>query len=304
MTINPDDLLIFKVRKEARGRTGRIGTYVSSRPQAKKSQTYESIEGPARPAYTPPSVGEHYVETAVKEEVEPFAAQQLLSKKGAAKTTKKQGESREAAKGLFCAWHPWRQAYALCNYCHRPFCFEDIAEHAGNYYCLEDMGAATANGGAEEETRMVYNRLSIVSGTLLMLTFVLFLYFASGQVTYIFGYASNIGPAAFFTHINYTYGIALAETVATVLSFIAAVFILAQSSKGFGLGLAVGLVNTALFSYSYLNSGTIYMAIISAVAFVALIALAYSRATYAAEETETTYGAQDYQTAWPNPGRF
>ena len=70
--------------------------------------------------FVSPGVSSSVIEEAV-EAAGGNMSQMSDKKKG---KTHSEEESEEADQGLSCVWHPWRPAYAICNYCHRPFCFE------------------------------------------------------------------------------------------------------------------------------------------------------------------------------------
>ena len=192
------------------------------------------------------------------------------------------GKERDEAKGKFCEWHPWRPAYAVCDYCHRPFCYEDTVEFSHGYYCLEDIDKVSENFA--QEMYASYSGISLISAGLFLFAFIAFVYFASGQLAYIFQAVSSSGLPNFLANLNYSYGSALLGLVVTGVGLFAAIFILIQSDKGFAIGLITGLAETVLFSYQFLSSGLLYMGIISAIGLVALILLAYSKVSYEVPE--------------------
>ncbi|MGI0133918.1 MAG: hypothetical protein ACREBW_03050, partial [Candidatus Micrarchaeaceae archaeon] len=217
------------------------------------------------------------------------------------KETRSESESIASAKGLFCTWHPWRPAYAVCGYCHRPFCFEDTTEYNGSLYCLEDIDKVSA--GRVEETGMEYNNISIVASTLMFATFLAFMYFANAQLGYIIGYANSIGFFRFIGTITASYGLALLGAITTFFTLISAILILTQSRKGYYIGLAAGFANVALFSYQFLNTSTVYLLAISILSFASLVTLAYSRSMF--EQKEMPYlETKQYGVEWPNAGKF
>lgn len=237
---------------------------------------------------------------AMKTSTGEFAAKELLATKGQAQT-RTEADSIAAAKNMFCTWHPWRPAYAVCNWCHRAFCFEDTTEYNGALYCLEDIDKVSA--GMVAKTGSEYNNISILASTLMFVTFLAFLYFDNAQLGYIVGFANSVGFLNFVSAITESYGFALIEAVTTFFALVAAILILAQSRKGYFIGLGSGLVNVALFSYQYLSTSTLYLLVISILAFASLITLAYSRSIF--EEKEIPYlETKQYGVEWPNAGRF
>ena len=192
------------------------------------------------------------------------------------------GRELEEAKGKFCAWHPWRPAYAICDFCHKPYCYEDTVEFSRGYYCLEDIDKISENYA--QELYASYSGIGFIAAGLFMFAFIAFVYFASGQLAYIFNSIMSIGWPAFVANINYSYGSALLGLVITVTGVASAVLIVIQSNKGFAVGLMAGLAETALFSYQFLSSGLLYMGILSAMGLVALMLLAYSKVSYEVPE--------------------
>ncbi|MDE1869260.1 MAG: hypothetical protein KGH60_04850 [Candidatus Micrarchaeota archaeon] len=239
------------------------------------------------------------LEAAVEAETGELTAKEILGKRQ--RETKSEAESIAAAKNQFCAWHPWRPAYAVCSYCHRPFCYEDTTEYNGALYCLEDIDKVSA--GIVEKTGLEYNNISIVASTLMFVTFLAFMYFANAQLGYIVGFANSVGFIRFVSGLTLSYGLALLGAITTFFTIIAAILILAQSRKGYYIGLGAGFVNVALFSYQYLNTSTLYLLVISILAFASLVTLAYSRSAF--EEKEIPYlETKQYGVEWPNAGRF
>ncbi|EQD58270.1 hypothetical protein B2A_04436, partial [mine drainage metagenome] len=107
----------------------------------KESAPAENLGEVAKETYVPPSEGYTQVATALGNILGTSETESLMGDKEK-RITKGEREEREAAEGMYCVWHPWRSAYAICHYCHRPFCFEDLVESNGNYYCLEDIDKA------------------------------------------------------------------------------------------------------------------------------------------------------------------
>ena len=99
---------------------------------------------------------------------------------------KGRADSREMARGLFCSVHQFRHAYALCAYCHRPFCFEDIVEYQKDYYCIEDIDRVTAR--YTEKLTNEYSISSLITSFIMIGGFVLFFYYSNGQLGYMFTY--------------------------------------------------------------------------------------------------------------------
>ncbi|MGC8687180.1 MAG: hypothetical protein ACP5RM_00580 [Candidatus Micrarchaeia archaeon] len=268
------------------------------------NQQYETGNGLGY-VINPPSEDE--VEEALGVSVDRAATTAMVSSKKKYKNTRSEQESREAAMGLYCTWHPWRPAYAVCAYCHRPFCFEDLTEANGNYYCLEDIDKVVAKG--DSTVYVKYNNLGIVSASLLLASFVVFIYFAEPQILYMIKYSNSVGILEFLSKFGGNFGYVFLGVLLSILMVVAGVLIFVQSRRSFIVGLFVSFGSVALFSYQYLSTGTMYAAIVSVTSFAGLVSLLYSRTAYEgseiedfAEEAESP--GEVYPTEVPNIGRF
>jgi len=270
-------------------------------------QEEESLEESKNFVVQEPS--EEEVEESISMITDRAATSAMVSKKGrAARASKNEEESREAAQGLYCVWHPWRPAYAICAYCHRPFCFEDIVESNGNYYCLEDIDKVAAEPATSVYVK--YNNLSIVSASMLLIAFIMFLYFGSGQIISMIKFSSAVGILAFAAKLNGVYGFVFFSTIMSIFVFVAAVLIFFQTKRSFAFGLLVSFINLAAFSYEYLSTSVTYEALVSIASFAGLISLLYSRSAYEGEEEEellkepSMEPGELYPAEVPNVGKF
>ena len=342
MAIDPDALLIFQARededddqkkKQAAKKEGKtpvatlpasdaeLALPKQSHQQQKKSRPKENVPLRMKAAknneqrHTSPQ--EELAETSIFRDnriatnpadptVNIYANNEYITKKVAEGQGKAQ-MSREAARGRNCVWHPWREAFAICTYCHRPFCFEDTMEYGNEYYCLEDIDSASST--YKEKLASTGNTIGIISGILLMIGFLVFFYFSNGQVIFVVGYLYKVGLSYFIGHINYSYALALIDSVLMVLALITAVLVFTQSRKSFMLGILVCLSSVALFSYQYISTFTTYLIVMDALMLLGFITLLISR-TATSEGTDSrrlissTRNTQSNITRWPNVGRF
>ncbi len=216
---------------------------------------------------------------------------------------KKQQESRDAARGQTCSWHPWREAYATCGFCNRFFCFQDIIEFNRNYYCLDDIDKVSPKFVENVSSRS--NNLWLVSGLLLMAAFFVFFYFANAQLIYVLQYLHKVTIFYFLASINYSYVFALLGGLFTSLALISALLLFVRSPKGFYLGVFVCLGSVALFSYQYTGTATAYLGVVDALMFLAFAVLIYSRTGYTLEEMRSPISALAKNPInWPNAGKF
>jgi hypothetical protein len=315
MAINPESLLIFRAREEEEAaeeekkKQTNKPTVLNAHPQDKGTEqagNANEAQGQSGPVQEIPKANRGFFGSKAKTTWEnpPTLPPEEFSKPKIPKKPK-QEDSRAAAKGRKCVWHPWREAYAICSLCNRPFCFQDMIELNKEYYCLEDMDKVPM---LTEDVRIYQNyNLTLISGILLMLSFLTFFYFSNSQVLYIVSYLHRVGLPFFLTQINYSYAIALIESLVMVICLVAGVSLFVRSKKGYYLSLFMCLVTVVLFSYQYTNTTTLYLGVIAAICFVSFISLLFSNTTYSetSEKSKTpTHAIANEQIIWPNVGKF
>ena len=216
---------------------------------------------------------------------------------------KSKAQSREIAKKLFCAWHPWRRAHAICAHCHRPFCYEDLAEYKDGYYCLEDIN--TVMQSYIQKLHVTYNATSLISTILMLAAFLVFVYYARGQLTYVLTYAYEQGLIGLIQTVRWAYILVFMELAVMVASMVSALYAATGSKKGNIAGILAGVIGVILFTYLYLTTGTQYFAMTAGLEFLAFLAFVYS-----ASAEVRIYRQQDVSTEpnntllWPNATRF
>lgn len=309
MPLSPDDLLIFKVRAgTGKAEEKPAATQGIQQPQIPVREAVQAVQAPIsrpQPQQIPVREVVQGVQTPVQARPQPFSREKIapevapqvygpegtpqqaaelraVEKAPAAQTGKALESGLEGAKGQFCAWHAWRPAYAVCNYCHRPFCYEDIEELNTEYYCLEDIDKVSKTHAEGVYTR--FTNISLVSAVMLMLVFGIFVLFANAQLAYVINAVRTLGLPQFVSGLNLSYETLLVEAALTFLSLVSAIMIVMQAKRAFWIGTAACIGNVGLFSYLFLGSGTTYIALITGVSFAGLITLAYSRVSYSAED--------------------
>jgi hypothetical protein len=267
----------------------------------------ENIGEVAKETYVPPSEGYTQVEAALGNILGASETESLMGDKEK-RVTKSEREEREAAEGMYCVWHPWRSAYAICHYCHRPFCFEDLVESNGNYYCLEDIDKA----GAEQESlsgmRKLPLNLNIVSGIIFMVPMVIVLLFSGNGLAEAITFAQRVGFFTFISNVTFTYAAAMLGILLAFFCFIAGVMIFVGSKKSTWLGLSSDVLTSIFFLYVFVDAHEIYALAGAAIMLAGLAILVYSRITYqpSAEELskELKANAAEAPIEFPNAGRF
>lgn len=219
-------------------------------------------------------------------------------------------QNREAAGGLTCVQHPWRSAYAVCGYCHRPFCFEDTTNLNGNYYCFDDLDKVASK--PIEAMINQYNKLSLVSALLFIVPFFIFLYYTN--VTGVFAQMStyltsnavvNATKIALVSGFNAKYEAPLEGILLTFLGMVCGFLIMLKSRASFLLSLGIGLLMIAFFGYSYLAApAAYYFGVLLVITLLAIILLALSRNYIGGQEDVHMPEHVADQMAFNNTGRF
>ena len=215
------------------------------------------------------------------------------------KVSKNEKSEMAAAKGLSCVNHPWRQAYATCKYCSRPFCYADLMEHDGNFYCIEDLDQATDKKAAKGSSLGAF---AIIAAILFIVNSGVLAYFAPGQIFFV-GDKLLAGQFSIFIATNsQAYYLELANFAVFVLGIVSCFAILSKKNAGFFFGAIVAAVSAVIISYQYLNDSTYYLLGMSVIAFVEIVMLTFSRMSAGREIEEEELNPMDID--WPRPEVF
>jgi hypothetical protein len=323
MALDPDDLIIFKVREEESEKNIKKKKGEKKQPEnaskvdvpqkqteipkkeveipaVKKEEIqpheehYEEYKEKQQAQLSTPKYAEKNIEEIPKNEIIFYtvtpteAAEEMVTgpnlenkiveiKNELGKKSLSAKESKRIGKHLACTWHPWRQAYAICDYCRRPFCYEDLVEHNGLYYCLEDIDKVS---NIKETELIKYNNFRILSSTMLFFVFFIFLYFNYNSIITIPAQLQRVGLNAFFENIFTPLGYMIAKTTLILLSLIISFAITADFKKSFAMLSIVGTLTALLFGYLYIETNIFYYIIIAILSLASIILLAYSRASY------------------------
>jgi len=213
--------------------------------------------------------------------------------------TKTEKESMDSAKDLMCVNHPWRPAYAICDYCKRPFCYADLVEYNGKFYCLEDIDKVTKNFEVSAEAEM--NPFIIASGAAFIVNALILAYFVYPQVAYFSEQAAKIGLANFIYTINYSYMLSVLNLIAVLLGIAAGALLFLKLSKNI-YSIFMGVAMLIISSYIYLISNALYLLAVTIIAAVAVGMLAYGRIPASAGATEEELKPTEIE--WPRLETF
>lgn len=318
MAYNPDDLLIFRMREMPPNRKITPRERVAQRPVVVEApeeseearglraslQTTEAVREETEP--TKPTTKEEMAEITRIRQLEKLAGAPVQPVEGAAGKQKRrfsrgQKAAIAAAKGLACVNHPWRAAYAICDYCDRPFCYADLVEFNHNYYDLEDIDKVTSKKGISK--KLPLNTFAKASSIFFILNAFVLAYFIYPQTLFITNYIYKVGINKFLYSLNYSYGISLVNTAMIILSLVAGVIILMQPENGFYLSGLIGAFILSIASYEYLSNTLLYLLVISVMALLSIGTLAYSRMS-ATTIGYTTENIKPTDVEWPRLESF
>jgi len=213
--------------------------------------------------------------------------------------TKTEKDSMESAKGLMCVNHPWRPAYAICDYCKRPFCYADLVEYNNKFYCLEDIDKVTKNPGGAGEAEM--NPFILAAGAIFIANAIILAYFVYPQIAYFTDQMTKIGLANFISTINYSYMLSLLNLIAVILGLSAGVVLFVKLDKNI-YSIFMGVVMLIISSYIYLISNALYLLAVTVIAFIAIGSLAYGRIPSGISTEEKELRPTDIE--WPRLESF
>ncbi len=275
MTVNPDDLLIFKMR----GMT----SAQRKQPEAKAQRAAEGPEGAAQ--------------KEVKQRKPLFAPKP--------KRERKPEIEKEARKPVYT--QPEKEQPKLIN----PYSEEDetrlreletleqrVALYANPPAGLEaERHDAKSRGGEAEK-----NGFSTLTGVLLVSNAIIFGYFIYPQAIFLVGYAVQNGIATLLFQLSYEYGTSLVNLILTLMSALSGLLMIANVRRSHLLGGATGSIMLLAISFEYLTSNADYLLVVSVIAFVSIVSLAYGRMSAASiGESEAVIPEE---VAWPRMETF
>jgi hypothetical protein len=287
MASDSEALLIFKMRGMSSERSepqpGQIMEYKEELPQVEEEKAKppeQKPRAPEKPERRPSPISAEAARASIYYNEggsypDPMKYYKEAVKEGSGKVEEVQqarpmgrANSKAMARGRYCTAHPFRNAYAICSYCHRPFCFEDIMEYQKDYYCIEDLDRITAEHS--EKLSYEYSTSSLITSFILIGSFLVFVYFANGQLGYIFGYIAS-SPLLFLGNINLVYVIGLISLAVMIVGLAAAIYILLGSRQGHIAAATISMVAVLFFASQYVGTGTPYFAVVAVLQFAAFL---------------------------------
>ncbi|MGC8479416.1 MAG: O-antigen polymerase [Candidatus Micrarchaeia archaeon] len=212
-----------------------------------------------------------------------FSEDLLLSPDSTGKTSNKKrpeknkasNQKEESVDGLACINHPWRSAYAMCSYCHRPFCYADIAKSGGKNYCLEDIDEVSKVQSVLVKKIYIYN---YIAGIIFLLSIGILLYYSYPQIHYSFSNMllsiKNLGILNFIKSININYLFEIRNLLILVFTVIGSLFLFMKSEKATIIATLFLAAITFLVSYTYLSTNVYYFLYLFMVYVLTMVVLA------------------------------
>ena len=301
MTIDPDELLIFKNRKE-----------LEKKPQETKApeKTEEQLPAVERPqelmAYQPSPASAPPEQQTQKQQPTQQArpAQQKRRQPRPARAAKPQEapkEQKQDISKIACTNHPWRPSYALCSYCGRPFCYADTMNFHGKIYCIEDIDQAARIQlqTSEPPTSFLYLTSLLFASCAVMLVYLIY-----QPAIYVLGEFVHAGLSLALLGLINRYLFITLEMLIVVLNFVAAVLIIRRTTRIFAFGAVVITLSLMVLSYVYLSSNAqnLYLALALTVINVAILSLARMSTVGAFGTAQLERAAGGIE--WPRPESF
>ena len=304
MTIEPDnDLIIFKERlnKDKGKQADKVKEDSGKTVKKNESESLKKMKNNVALSYVTEKESTEEVKNAIVDQLgSEYEATEILGKSHK-KHIDTEKESRKAAKGLFCVWHSWRDAYAICDYCRRPFCFEDLIEQSGRYYCLEDINYAAT----------MYNKgynlsAALLAGMLLFIPIIIVIYLNNSTLINMLSYINNVGVQQFINAPKILYVNTIFEFIISLLSFIAGLVMVIGSRRSAGFSIFSSVLLFSFFIYVYIQTHAMLPLFVAIVGIVAFFLIVYSRSGYSDETLPYNYSRPESQQNldWPEVGNF
>ena len=185
-----------------------------------------------------------------------------------------------------CINHPWRHAYAKCNYCKRPFCYADLVEYSGLQFCLEDASKAGTTPKSEPITP---NRFTYLSSLIFLGVSIAVLYYTYPQIGLLFTTAYSGGIQSIPLLLTYSYAVVLFTTVFIALGIISSILVLSNSAKLYYASAMILVFMLLFFMYEYLTTATTssnYLFYVNIALFCNMLVLALDRFSYMGTSSE------------------
>jgi hypothetical protein len=285
VTVNPDDLLIFKMR----GMRTKPKKVKAVREKAKpKQQPQPEIQPRAveQPEAAPqPEVG-----------MQPEAAAQPELEAQPAPPPEEAAPAPEAAAP---ASQPAAAETPPEGIKAEEETTPEESERLYGYAPLEGRApkAEAAKPTAAKEKAPSINPFGLVTGILFIANGILFGYFTYPQALFLASNAVSLGLPSFIATLNYDYAISIVNFALVMLTLIGGLVMVMKPKMGHLVG---GFVNSAVIlavTFEYLNSSTNYLLAVNGIAFLSIVMLVYARMSSVAAIEEEEENPEEF--GWP-----
>ncbi len=207
----------------------------------------------------------------------------------------------------YCVNHPWRMAYTTCEICKLPFCYVDIMEHEGKFYCLTDIDAVLkkdSTSQARVSEGGVHNSFSMLASVLLIVNSAVLGVFGYPQIVSVSTAALNEGVLHFILSINQLYYAPLSMAFIILFGLFASYGVTRRSTTIFGIAFMIIFASLFLVVYEYLNTEVDYFLPSGMLLVISMMFSAYSRMSAFRESgnrVEMPSSALNWPKAGPGP---
>ena len=283
--VNPDNLLIFKMR--------------GMQPKPKKEK---AVKEKPKPEAQPPAT--------VEPEPKPAAAPLEVETPAAVAQPQQAPPSPqpEEVEAVGAAPAPALQAAAPQVQTEATRAEEETTpEESERLYGYAPLEAHTQQAGiakpkAAEEKAEAINVFGLLTGVLFIANGIIFGYFTYPQAIFLASNVAAIGLPSFIATLNYNYAISLVNVTLILLTLIGGLVMVMKPKMGHLIG---GFVNSAVIlavTFEYLNSSTNYLLVVNGIAFLSIVMLVYARMSSVAALEEEEENPEQF--SWPRVEAF
>ncbi|MGA3020358.1 MAG: hypothetical protein ABSD68_00190 [Candidatus Micrarchaeales archaeon] len=246
MPVNPDDILVFKLR-------------------GMKTKEVKQPEAPAptpAPSHVSPEIPEA-TESMKKEKAEPRG---LFRRKPKVKEAKKEKIEEVEAQ-------PYVEEHKIKE-------VENLERSVETEYMPVERGGIGVPHKKESGIP------AAVTGIIFIFNALVFAYFIYPESLFVINYVQHIGIYSFINSVNFPYDIPIINMTLVALSFLSGLLMMIRIRGSHMIGGVIGSLMTLAVTYEYLNSNANYLFIVSIVSFISVGSLVYSRMASVSEASK------------------
>lgn len=269
MPVNPDDLLIFKMRG-MRTKPKKV----KAKPKAKKAPAAQPEEAALQPEMV--AQPQPMMQPAQPHEEVSIAAAAPSVTEAAPKTGAKPEEETTPEES------------------ERLYGYAPLEERA-------QKAKAPSRPKAEEKAPTI-NVFAYLTGILFIVNAAIFGYFTYPQAIFLANQALVVGMSSFIATLNLDYVVSLVNLALVLLSLLVGIVVVTSPKRGHLSGAFVNSAVILAVTFEYLNSNTNYLLFVNGIAFLSIVSLVYARmSSTAALEEEAEHPEE---LSWPTMEAF